>query len=95
VFFGHNQMLSCRYAALMATMGIALVVLFPLSSGPFTATHGPVSALRAIANFALLLVIFCFLAAQRRGRLTSCIRQPIPFEPTEACAPWPILELRC
>jgi hypothetical protein len=89
------MLLFFKYVALVAMIGIALVMLFPLGSGPFTATHGPVSALRAIANFALLLVIFCFLAAMRSGRLTSCIRQVIPFEPTEACTPRPILELRC
>ena len=91
-----NQMLlSLRYVALVATIGIALVILFPLGSGPFTATHGPVSALRAIANFALLLLIFYFLAAMRSGRLASCIRHAIPFEPAEACVAQPILELRC
>ena len=87
--------MSLRSIAVFAVLGIAIVTLFPAVCGPFTATHGPASALRAIAYSAFLLVIFSSLAAVRSGRLESYVRQTTPFELTEFYAAGPILELRC
>jgi len=44
----------CRNTALLVALGVLFVALFPLGAGPFTVTHGPLTALRALA-FALLL----------------------------------------
>jgi hypothetical protein len=46
-----------RNVALIAIFGIALVILFPASFGPFQVTHGPASSLRAIAYADL--IFFC------------------------------------
>jgi hypothetical protein len=51
----------CRNTALLVTLGVLLVVLFPLGAGPFTATHGPLTALRAFAFAILLFVAISFL----------------------------------
>ena len=40
--------------ALLVGLSILLVAVFPLAAGPFTVTHGPATALRALA-FAILL----------------------------------------
>ena len=46
-----------RNVALLAVLGIAFVILFPATFGPFPVTHGPAMALRAIVYAALLF--FC------------------------------------
>jgi hypothetical protein len=46
-----------------AVLGIAGVVLFPAVCGPFTATYGPASALRAMAYAVLLALALCTLTA--------------------------------
>jgi hypothetical protein len=51
----------CRNAALLVTLGVLLVALFPLGAGPFTATHGPLTALRALAFAILLFAAISFL----------------------------------
>lgn len=51
----------CRNTALLVTLGVLLVALFPLGAGPFTATHGPLTALRALAFAILLFVAISFL----------------------------------
>lgn len=51
-------MLICwRNVALLIALGIAAVVLFPAGSGPFTATHGPASALRAVVDVDLVFAL--------------------------------------
>ena len=46
-----------RNVALLAVLGITFIILFLATFGPFPITHGPASALRAIAYTAL--VFFC------------------------------------
>jgi hypothetical protein len=41
--------LPTQNAALLATIAVVSVALFPSGMGPFTATHGPVTALPAIS----------------------------------------------
>jgi len=48
------MLLRCKEFSLLVGVSIVLVAVFPLAAGPFTATHGPVTALRALA-FAILL----------------------------------------
>jgi len=45
--------------ALLAMLGIVLVFLFPAAFGPFTATNGPATALRATAAVQSLLMLLC------------------------------------
>jgi hypothetical protein len=41
---------SYRQAAVLAMMGIVLIALFPCGIGPFTATHGPMTAVKAVVD---------------------------------------------
>ena len=68
-----------RNVALLATLGVAGVVLFPLASGPFTVTNGPASALRAFAYVALLFVLLSTLLAVRTDQPESHLRQDSSF----------------
>ena len=43
--------------ALLALVGTLLVFLFPAAFGPFTATHGPATAFRAVAAMKKLLML--------------------------------------
>jgi hypothetical protein len=56
-----NMLPWCRNTALLVTLGVLLVALFPLGAGPFTATHGPLTAMRALAFVILLFVVISFL----------------------------------
>ena len=51
----------CRNTALLVALGVLFVALFPLGTGPFTVTHGPLTALRALAFAILLFVAVSFL----------------------------------
>ncbi len=64
-----------RNVAVLATLGVAAVVLFPLGAGPFTVTNGPASALRAFAYIALLFVLLSTPLAARMERPQSHLRQ--------------------
>jgi hypothetical protein len=44
---------------LLAILGTVFVLLFPAGYGPFTATHGPATALRAAAAVKTLLRAVC------------------------------------
>jgi hypothetical protein len=59
----------CRKLAVVAMFAIVLTALFPMAGGPFTASHGPVTALRATA-FAVLL--FAAIACLPCMLLVSC-----------------------
>jgi hypothetical protein len=89
-------MLTCwRNVALLITLGIALVVLFPSGSGPFTATHGPASALRAVVDVDVVLALLLAAVAVQSARPESHTRQRlqgvyIPFFAGTAALP-----LRC
>ena len=84
-----------RNAALLAIVGIVTVVLFPAVCGPFTATYGPASALRAMAYAALLVFTLCTLVASHtessKLRLRAAASVPALAEPS--VLPTPVL--RC
>ncbi len=64
-----------RIAAVVILVGtICAIFLFPLADGPFSATHGPVTALRA-ARSALLMFLFLSNAALIRS---GGIVRPLP-----------------
>jgi hypothetical protein len=64
--------------ALLAILGVCLVFLFPAACGPFSVTHGPATAFRALAaacalfaamaSVALLAVLRCMFYLQRIAR---------------------------
>ena len=85
----------CRNVALLATLGVALVVLFPLGAGPFTATYGPASALRAIAYVSLLFVLLSTLLAVRTNPSESHVRRNLSVAPAAVSASTAVLPLRC
>ena len=63
-----------RNIALVLMIGTLAVFLCPLSAGPFTATNGPVTALRAsAAAFALLLSMSAIVCLSLR-LMTGSIR---------------------
>ena len=84
-----------RNVALLAILGVAVVVLFPLGSGPFTVTNGPASALRALAYAAFVFVLLSTLLAIRTDRPQSHLRQDsslVAVTPPDSAIPLP---LRC
>jgi len=91
---GMRMEFSWRGTALLATLGVVLVALFPAGAGPFTATQGPVTALRAIAFLVLLLFILGFLLVTR-----AVARELLLCQQTSAaariCKRKTILSLRC
>ncbi len=52
-----------RCLGILAVLCVLLLLFFPLMSGPFPATHGPVTALRARRYF--LTLLFSMIAASR------------------------------
>ena len=52
-----------------------MVVLFPSGSGPFTATHGPASALRAVIDVNLVFALLSTALAVQSHRPESHPRQ--------------------
>ena len=84
-----------RNVALLATLGVAVVVLFPLGSGPFTVTNGPASALRAFAYIALLFVLLSTLLTARTDRPQSYLRQDASCALVALSADATHLPLRC
>jgi len=86
---------SAHSAALLATLGVVLVALCPLAAGPFTATHGPITALRAIAAAILLFVIVCFLSVKLLTHCESYFGLEISPAHRNGCHPAAVLTLRC
>lgn len=84
-----------RNVALVATLGVAIVVLFPLGSGPFTATYGPASALRALAYIAFLFALLSTLLVRPAKRAGSPRQSNTPFAVVAVSACAAIPPLRC
>jgi len=84
-----------RNVGLLAAVGIVSVVLFPAVCGPFTATYGPASAFRAMANAALLIFALCTLMVSHTE--TSEIGLRSAASPAALAEPsaLPNLALRC
>ena len=72
-----SMLLQRRKVALLVAIGVLFVALFPTSVGPFTATNGPVTALRALAFAVMLFAAMSFLnkvmVADSSRRLTTGI----------------------
>jgi len=84
-----------RNVALLAALGITVVVLFPATFGPFPVTHGPASALRAIAYAALLFsCLSCLIIVLRQNPLSRVQLSHIATQDTVS-PPHPIFALRC
>ena len=84
-----------RNVAVLAAVGIVGVVLFQAVCGPFTATYGPASAFRAMANAALLIFALCTLMVSHTE--TSKIRLRPAASPAALAerSALPTLALRC
>jgi hypothetical protein len=69
----------------VALMCIMLIFLFPAGNGPFAATHGPATALRAKQAAALLLLGLTILVAAilpvARGAILSLCHLPVAALP--------------
>ena len=85
----------CRNAALLVTLGVLLVALFPLGAGPFTATHGPLTALRALAFTILLFVAISFLLRVRVSCRDLRLSPRIHFVGVMLSDSSPVQSLRC
>lgn len=69
--------LPVRYAALAATLAIVTVALCPAGAGPFTATCGPVTAMRAVADIAIEFILISLLPAALISRAESYVQIPV------------------
>ena len=80
--------------AVLAMLGVFLIFLFPANCGPFSVTHGPATAFRALA--AALAVFAAITAALLLGHLRGNFHPRMLAEGTGAlrCAAAP-LALRC
>ena len=86
---------SFRNAALLATFGIVLVALFPAGTGSFTATHGPVTAVRAVSESVLEFATILVLPIAQIAYRVSHVPARIAIVTATTCDPVPILVLRC
>jgi len=82
-------------AALLAILGVVLVAWCPLPAGSFTATHGPITALRAIADAILLALVLSFLPRALISRCKFYLGLDISPADMNGCHPVPVLSLRC
>jgi hypothetical protein len=84
-----------RSVALLIALGIAVVVLFPSGSGPFTATHGPASALRAVVDVDLVFALFSTALALQPDRPGLHTTQHLQIVSIPDSAGAAALPLRC
>jgi hypothetical protein len=85
----------CRNAAVLVSLGVLLVALFPLGAGPFTATHGPLTALRALAFAILLFVAISFLQRVLVACRDLYLKLGIQVVGVAVCQSPPVPSLRC
>ncbi len=71
------------------------MALFPLGAGPFTATHGPLTALRALAFAILLFVTILFLQKVLVARHDLYLRLGIQIVGVAVHQSPPVPSLRC
>ncbi len=81
--------------AMLAIFGTILVFLFPAACGPFTATNGPATALRAAAAIQMLLMALyssLFIALLRLPAFAVTVEPVSPCRAGHDLAPF---SLRC
>lgn len=86
---------SFRSVAILVALGVLVVALFPLGAGPFTATHGPLTALRALIFAILLFVTISFVLRALVAYCDDYVRLNIQTGSVPAFNPSPFLNLRC
>jgi hypothetical protein len=79
--------------AVVLMLTTLLLFLFPADSGPFTATHGPTTALRAAARFRNLLAKIAARFATMVGVLL--LPEVIEKQSAPVSVAIPVLFLRC
>jgi hypothetical protein len=81
--------------AVVLVVSTLVVLLFPLSAGPFTATNGPATAFRAaVVAFILLLSITGALGFRALFEGSTVSGTPMVCSVPQADCP-PLLALRC
>ena len=86
---------SARNVAVLVTVGVLVVALFPLGTGPFTATHGPLTALRALLFAILLFATISFVLRALAAYRDDYIRLNIQTVGAAASDSSPLPNLRC
>ena len=90
------MVLPIRKAALLTALAVVGLVLFPAGTGPFTATHGPLTAVSVVGHTILEFVLICILPATTVIiHVKSCARQQIGVVPVNRPDRTPIPALRC
>lgn len=84
-----------RSVAILVTLGVLLVVLLPLGTGPFTATHGPVTALRALIFAILLFVTISFVLRAFIAYRDVCLELNTQAVSVAVLNSSPVPNLRC
>jgi hypothetical protein len=83
-------------AALLATAAVVWVALFPAGIGPFTATHGPATALSAMTCDAVDFAPFYVSSASAAVSLTSgYLSHEVRLFGIEGPERPPVVALRC
>jgi hypothetical protein len=83
---------------LLIVMAVATIFLFPVAHGPYAATHGPVTALRAIRLLTLSILSIASAAAILSALLAACTFASVSTEVAGAQVLTPIdspAPLRC
>jgi hypothetical protein len=81
--------------ALLALLGTLLVFFFPAAIGPFTATNGPATALRAAASAQALLMLLCSSLLIATLQLSSFSATVEPVSPCPGGHDFASFSLRC
>lgn len=66
------MLMPIRNAALLATLAVVGVALFPVGAGSFTATHGPLTAVSVVGHTILEFILICILPAVMVTHIQSC-----------------------
>lgn len=86
---------SFRSVAILVALGVLVVALFPLGEGPFTATHGPLTALRALIFAILVFVTISFVLRVSVAYRDSCLRIDVQTVRVALFNSPPVPSLRC
>ena len=89
------MLLSIRNAALLTALAVVGLALFPAGAGPFTATHGPITAVSVVGHTILEFVLICILPSIMVTRIQSFRPQQVGVIPPISADRAPIPALRC
>ena len=87
--------LPTQSTAVIAVLAIASVALFPLGTGPFTATHGPATTVRTITKIMLEFDLSSLLQRAALSFSTAQIEAAASPSIASGCERMPIVSRRC